>query len=369
MADPTTPAGFNGTNGSPHAHDRASHRAGGRSGPRLQSGPRFLGTVSEVCQGFLAGTHIATPEGEVPVERLAIGHPVLTLNGNAGRVLLISVAQVLASPGWHGPANPIIVLKGALADDVPNRDLRLTKAAALYLDGGPIPVELLVNHRTILWDNDAREITIYHLQLETRDVLLANGAPAEIFRGHAADRPAANGSGLLTGGPEVDAAWMRLLQRAGGQRVATTGDPDLYLRVDGRRVNATSRGDDWYRFGLAAKPNEVRIVSRSGVPQELGVSRDPRRLGVAVRQVVALKGRMVRTIEADDPSLLEGFHAFETNTGFRWTDGDASVPVSLFDRFIGPLEVFLRIGGSATYAADLRTRRAGRQGAGAEAGQ
>jgi hypothetical protein len=329
MADLTTLARFDGTNGS----------MAGLSSATFGPGDLLGGS------GFLAGTQIATPEGELPVDQLAIGHAVLTPGGDTSRIVRIDIAQLLTPPGRHGPATPVIVRKGALADNIPNRDLRVPTSLALFYDGTLIPVEFLINHRTILWDDDARDITIYHVELEAPDLLLANGAAA------------GNGPARPISGARLDAAWMRLLERAGGQCVVTTNDPDLYLRVDGRRVNATLHGDDWYRFGLAVRPAELRIVSRSGVPQELGVSRDPRRLGVAVRQIVALKGRMVRTIEADDPSLEQGFHALDAETGFRWTNGDAFVPVNLFDRVIGPLEIFLRLSGSATYAADLRTRR------------
>ncbi|HEX3996164.1 MAG TPA: FG-GAP-like repeat-containing protein, partial [Acetobacteraceae bacterium] len=50
---------------------------------------------SPLC--FLAGTRIATPSGEVPVERLAAGDRVLTLRGKARRVLWIGQGRVLAT--------------------------------------------------------------------------------------------------------------------------------------------------------------------------------------------------------------------------------------------------------------------------------
>ena len=76
----------------------------------------------------------------------------------------------------------MIVRKGALADNVPHHDLRVTKGHSLYIDGVLIPVEFLVNHRSILWDDRAQEVTLYHVELATHDVLLANGAPAESYR-------------------------------------------------------------------------------------------------------------------------------------------------------------------------------------------
>lgn len=44
-----------------------------------------------------------------------------------------------------------------------------------------------------------------------------------------------------------------------------------------------------------------------------------------------LSERRVRSIEADDASLCEGFHAFEVDEEFRWTNGNALLPASLSD--------------------------------------
>jgi len=76
----------------------------------------------------------------------------------------------------------VILRKGALADNVPTRDLRVTKGHAFYLDDVLIPVEFLVNHRSILWDDRAQEVVLYHFELAAHDVLIANGALAESYR-------------------------------------------------------------------------------------------------------------------------------------------------------------------------------------------
>ena len=39
-----------------------------------------------------------------------------------------------------------------------------------------------MNHRSIVWDDRAQEISIYHVELLTHDVLIADGAPAESYR-------------------------------------------------------------------------------------------------------------------------------------------------------------------------------------------
>ena len=103
--------------------------------------------VTETPLCFLKGTLIATLHGEIPIEQLAVGDLVLTMRGDARPVAWIGTGRVLATRGRRNAATPIIVRKGALADNVPHRDLRLTKAHSLYLDGVLIPVEFLVNHQ------------------------------------------------------------------------------------------------------------------------------------------------------------------------------------------------------------------------------
>jgi hypothetical protein len=254
------------------------------------------------------------------------------------------------------------VRKGAVADNVPNRDLRITKAHSLYLDGVLIPVEFLVNHRTILWDDHAKEVTIYHIELETHDVLLANGTPAESYRDDGnrwVFQNANTGWGLppqepcapvLTGGQIVDAVWRRLLERAGtGTPVPVTDQPDLHLLVDGIRVESEPRTHGVHLFRLSRRSAEIRVVSRAGAPAELGLARDPRLLGVAVRQIRLWRGSRLRVIEASDPALDKGFHLFEEDNGFLWTDGDALLPAALFDGVDGACELELYVGGTTQY--------------------
>ena len=76
----------------------------------------------------------------------------------------------------------MIVRTGALNDNVPCRDLRVTTGHSLFVDGVLVPVEFLINNRSILWDEQAREVTIYHVEMATHDVLIADGAPAESYR-------------------------------------------------------------------------------------------------------------------------------------------------------------------------------------------
>jgi hypothetical protein len=115
-------------------------------------------------------------------------------------------------------------------------------------------------------------------------------------------------------------------------------------------VNAIEhRADDTHVFRLSAKPRHVRLCSRSAVPQELGVARDPRSLGVAVRQLVLAQPQRQRVLEASAASLAEGFHEFEPSNGIRWTDGDAAIPAELFAGMTRSAMLLVQLGAETCY--------------------
>jgi hypothetical protein len=318
---------------------------------------------------FCADTLIQTPMGERRVQDLAIGDDVTTLSGAKRRIVWIGTGTVPATRGQRTAATPVIVRKGALADNIPNRDLRLTKGHALYLEGALIPVEYLVNHRTIEWDDCTQEVELYHIELATHDVLIANGAPAESYRDDgnrwlfdnagsgAGAVPKEPFAAVLTGGPLVDRVWRQLLER-GGKRlgVPLTQDADLHLEIDGRRVDAASSHGQAVVFALTGSRREVRVVSRAASPDVLGVARDPRLLGVALRQIVLRQGARFQTIKARDARLAKGFHRFEAENGWRWTDGDAVMPGAMLERLVGPMELVLHVGCTSSYPIGADTR-------------
>ncbi len=318
-------------------------------------------TVSPPC--FLAGTRIATPRGEVPVEQLVAGDTLSTNSGAAQPIVWIGTGRVLATRGRRNAATPVIVRKGAIADNVPYRDLRMTKGHSLFIDGALIPVEYLINHRTILFDDHAQEVSIYHIELAAHDVLIADGAPAESYRDDGNRWLFQNGNlgweqeakppcaPVLTGGSLVDAVWRRLLERAGPRKaVPLTDEPDLHLMVGGERVDAIERREDTYVFRLTTKPRSVRLISRAAAPQELGLARDPRVLGVALRRLVLVQARRQQVIEADASTLADGFYPFEPEDGIRWTDGDATIPAELFSGMVGRGMLILHLGAATKYA-------------------
>lgn len=75
---------------------------------------------------------------------------------------------------------PIRVARFALCDQCPHRDLYLSPHHSLLIDGLLIPVQWLVNGRSIALTLDDRDVVDYfHIELETHEVVFAEGAPAE----------------------------------------------------------------------------------------------------------------------------------------------------------------------------------------------
>jgi hypothetical protein len=85
------------------------------------------------------------------------------------------------SPSWHWSVAPIRVARFALSDQYPRRDLYLSPKHSLLIDGFLIPVEWLLNGRSIALAtmDDLDVIDYVHIELETHEVVFAEGAPAE----------------------------------------------------------------------------------------------------------------------------------------------------------------------------------------------
>ena len=212
-------------------------------------------------------------------------------------------------------------------------------------------------------------MTIYHVELETHDVLLANGAPAESYRDDG-NRwlfqnansgwdlpPQAPCAPVLTGRPGGRCG---LAAAAGPRRAARglppmTDDPDLHLLVDGKRVDAVETSDavpgdgSVLVFRVRDAPRSVCLVSRTVVPAELGIARDQRPLGVALRRMKLRRGIRFEVLQASDARLADGFHAYEASGELRWTHGHAMLPAALFSQFGGTTELVLTLAATTRY--------------------
>jgi hypothetical protein len=145
--------------------------------------PTFLSGDFTVC--FMPGTLIATPSGERAIETLSIGDEVLTASGSAVPVRWIGRQTIAARFATPDRALPIRIRAGALGDGLPVRDLLVSPAHALLVDGILVNAVALVNGTTIRREDDVPEVfTYFNIELAQHGLILAEGTPAESFVDH-----------------------------------------------------------------------------------------------------------------------------------------------------------------------------------------
>ena len=343
----------------------------------------FLGTGIEfwmVC--YAAGTRILTPRGEVAVEALTEGDTVTVLRDG------VMVAEQIK---WMGQrhldltkhpqshtAAPIRIRAGAFGDNLPRRDLLVSPAHAIYVDGKLVPANLLINNMTIVQELATKAVTYYHVELERHGLILAEGLTSESYL-DTGNRAFFSNAGLgLTLHPEfhvnaglkvweedacaplaIDAEavapiWRELAERAETlgyvpPRFTTTLNADVYLEANGRRLRPVAVAQGRHTFMLPAGASGIVLRSRSSAPADLDpLTGDWRPLGVAVRSMTLRHGDDHIVIPADHPALTQGWYAAEASNGdlWRWTAGNATIPVQ---GTAGPAMLDIEIGSTATY--------------------
>ncbi|MGO8738997.1 Hint domain-containing protein [Rhodoblastus sp.] len=144
------------------------------------SGTAIIVNTTPPC--YCGGTLISTERGEVAVEDLAIGDCVITANRE--RRLIKWIGTRAYSPRFAGNNPDLLPIRfkaGSLDENIPVRDLLVSPKHAMFLDGVLIPAEHLVNGATIVKEAATEDIRYFHIELESHDVLIAEGALSESF--------------------------------------------------------------------------------------------------------------------------------------------------------------------------------------------
>jgi len=146
--------------------------------------PFTAGTEPFTPPCFLTGTLIATPAGGRPVEALAVGDLVLTADGRTVPVRWVGWRTVVTAFGPKLEQAPVEIAADSFGPGLPARPLRLTPDHALLLDGLLVQAGALVDGRSVR-RLTARELgeryTVFHVETEHHDLVLAEGVPAETF--------------------------------------------------------------------------------------------------------------------------------------------------------------------------------------------
>ena len=336
-------------------------------------------TLNVTC--YRRGTRILTDHGEVAVEDLRIGNLAVTLSGVARPIKWIGCRSIdLTRHAMPDQVRPIVIRAGAVADGMPRRDLYVSPDHAILLDGVLILARQLVNGASIERHDDCLNVTYYHVELETHDLLMAEGLPAEsyldtgnrgvfensdaplvlhpLFGDEQQQRVAGSCAPFAHDAALAETIWRRLAMR--GERLGfgasganeTTSDPDLHVVAGGRVIRPASVEGGRYTFVLSpadrASPGSVRLVSRTAIPSEARPWIDDRRcLGVAVARLTLRRGSEVEPIALDLPGCSRGWHDVDGDgvAIWRWTDGDAEIPVCV----AGPAVLEVVVAGSPDY--------------------
>jgi Hint domain len=301
-----------------------------------------LGTEIVAC--FAAGTRILTARGEVAVEALRVGDQVAALH-RGGFAPLRWIGQRKVATRRHPrpwDVQPVRIAAHAFGPGRPCRDLRVSPDHAVHADGALFRARDLLNGATIVQD-DVAEITYFHIELDTHDVVLADGLPAESYLDTGNRGAFGNGGATLLAhpefargvwdttacaplvwhGPALRALRCRLLEQAGRLGWQLTDNAAPLLLAGGRALLPERKGDDFV-FALPAGTASVTLQSRTSVPAYvLPAGDDTRQLGLAVTALF-LDGEQVAL---DDERLGNGWHASE-NAGLRWTGAAASIDVT-----------------------------------------
>ncbi|MFV1876673.1 Hint domain-containing protein [Nioella sp.] len=141
-------------------------------------------TTTPFVTCFAKGTRIATPAGEIAVEALRIGDDVLTAEGHSVPVKWIGRQTVLTRFGPAERLQPVCIAEGALGQGLPHSDLTVTADHGMLISDVICHAGALVNGTTITrvpLSEMGESYTVFHVETEAHEIILANGAPAETF--------------------------------------------------------------------------------------------------------------------------------------------------------------------------------------------
>uniref|UniRef100_UPI000474BB84 Hint domain-containing protein n=1 Tax=Acetobacter ascendens TaxID=481146 RepID=UPI000474BB84 len=315
----------------------------------------------EVC--FLSGSMIRTPEGDVAVENLQIGDQVVAFDWKNNKEVTHPVvwvgkthATVRAGLLDDEAGYPVRILKDAIAEGVPYKDMLITPEHCLFFEGKFVPARMLVNGVSIFYDKSITSYDYYHVETEQHSVITSDGMLTESYLDTGNRRSfRQEGSVVTLGGKtrswEDDAAAPLCVDRAFVEALfrklecrensvisrevpvltqEQTNDPDLHLITQtGAVIRPMRHNGQHYSFMLPSGAQSVRIISRASRPADvIGPFVDDRRyMGVAVTDIHLLSAKqqydITTHLQAEKP---EGWHATDW-TDCAWTNGNAVLPL------------------------------------------
>nr|WP_254455547.1 Hint domain-containing protein [Komagataeibacter melomenusus] len=312
---------------------------------------------------FLADSMIETPSGQCAVQDLRIGDEIIAYAAGSTltrRVIWAGRKKETVRMGLPDDeaGYPIRILRNAVAEGVPCKDMLITAEHCLFFEGGFIPARMLVNNRSVFYDRSITAYEYYHIETEEHSIIKADGMLTESYldtgnRGTFQQNGAVVSIGRkpvrswaedaaapLTVAPEVVEPVFRMLESRALQAghaiacepPALSDDADLHLMTPAGSIIRKMRDANGYAFFMIPPGVEtVRILSRTSRPADtIGPYVDDRRqLGVLVRNIKLFEGSVAHAIATHlAPQAPEGWYDgwyAPRNEPCRWTDGQATL--------------------------------------------
>lgn len=324
------------------------------------------GSFAEVC--FLAGSLISTPSGTTAVEDLVVGDNVTAYLDGAETVRQVTWAgQARCTVRPHLPLDqagyPVRILKNAISEGVPFKDMLITAEHCLFFDGKFVPVRMLVNGRSIFYDTSITSYDYYHIETADHSVIMADGMLTESYLDTGNRRAFRQNNAVVSIPLSRNLSWdeaaapltvsrdiveplFRTFEaraeeqncRVHSEAPSLTYDSDLHLVTDtGATIRAARTNNDQVIFMIPVGVDSVRIASRASRPYDaLGPFVDDRRtLGVLVGEIRMFESNETRILSAHlTEEGLTGWSNVEDGT-VRWTEGSAIL--SLGHRHLGSI--------------------------------
>jgi hypothetical protein len=137
---------------------------------------------TEILLCYLRGTRIATPAGDIPIEKLNIGDAVITKFHGYRKIKWIGRQSFTARLARNNPEHvPVRIAAGALGPNLPSRDLYISPGHSMLINNILLLAKHMINGITVTQTLPASDIEYYQLEFETHDCILAEGIWSESF--------------------------------------------------------------------------------------------------------------------------------------------------------------------------------------------
>ncbi|NLI27574.1 MAG: hypothetical protein GX413_09340, partial [Acetobacter sp.] len=143
----------------------------GNNGDGTSTPTSFGGSGDDSC--FLTGCMLQTVLGLKAVEDVQIGDEIITFDHQNSTDVIQPVvwvgkthARALPDLSDDMAGYPVRILKDAIADGLPVKDMLITPEHCLFLDGKFVPVRMLVNGVSIFYDKSITSYDYYHIETE-----------------------------------------------------------------------------------------------------------------------------------------------------------------------------------------------------------